>query len=91
MVKAFNLVSLTAPVVDKQLGEYLATSFRRHRLTKIFQGLNDLTMVTSDFLSMFVGALFVLRGALTFGGYLAFVNTFWRAVTTLMQLFQSHG
>lgn len=87
IVKTFNLVSLTAPVVDKRLGEYLATSYRRHRLTKVFQGLNDLTMVTSDFLSMFVGALFVLRGALTFGGYLAFVNTFWRAVTTLMQLF----
>ena len=87
MVKAFNLVSLTAPVVDKRLDEYLSTSFRRHRLTKVFQGLNDLTMVTSDFLSMFVGALFVLKGALTFGGYLAFVNTFWRAVTTLMQLF----
>lgn len=87
MVKAFNLVSLTTPVVDKQLGEYLATSYRRHRLTKVFQGLNDLTMVTSDFLSMFIGALFVLRGALSFGGYLAFVNTFWRAVTTLMQLF----
>jgi ATP-binding cassette subfamily B protein len=44
-------------------------------------------MVVSDVLSMFVGALFVLRGALTLGGYLAFVNTFWRAVTTLMQLF----
>ena len=44
-------------------------------------------MVISDFLSMFVGALFVLRGALTFGGYLAFVNSFWRAVTTLMQIF----
>ena len=87
MVKAFNLTSLTAPVVDNRLSEYLATSYRRHRLTKVFQGLNDLTMVTSDFLSMFVGALFVLRGALTFGGYLAFVNTFWRAVTTLMQLF----
>lgn len=87
MVKSFNLVSLTAPVVDSRLSEYLATSYRRHRLTKVFQGLNDLTMVTSDFLSMFVGALFVLRGALTFGGYLAFVNTFWRAVTTLMQLF----
>jgi ATP-binding cassette subfamily B protein len=87
IVKTFNLVSLTAPVVDKRLGEYLATSYRRHRLTKAFEGLNDLTMVTSDFLSMFVGALFVLRGALTFGGFLAFVNTFWRAVTTLMQLF----
>jgi len=87
IVKTFNLVALTAPAVDKRLGEYLVTSYRRHRLTKVFEGLNDLTMVTSDFLSMFVGALFVLRGALSFGGFLAFVNTFWRAVTTLMQLF----
>jgi ABC-type bacteriocin/lantibiotic exporter with double-glycine peptidase domain len=87
IVKAFNLVSLTAPVVDDRLAEYLSTSYRRHRLTRVFQSLNDLTMVTSDFLSMFVGALFVLKGALSFGGYLAFVNTFWRAVTTLMQIF----
>jgi ATP-binding cassette subfamily B protein len=87
IVKTFNLVSLTAPTVGNRLGEYLSTSYRRYRLTQVFQGLNSLTMVISDFLSMFVGALFVLKGALSFGGYLAFVNTFWRAVTTLMQLF----
>lgn len=87
LVKVFNLLSLTVPIFDKQLGEYLDTSYRRYRVTRVFQSLNDLTMVLSDFLSLFVGALFVLKGALTFGGYLAFVNTFWRAVTTLMQLF----
>ena len=43
-------------------------------------------MNVADFLALFVGALFVLRGALTFGGYLAFVNAFWRAVTTMMDL-----
>lgn len=87
MVKVFNLRSLTVPVFDNRLEEYLSTSYRRYKVTRGFQALNDLTMVLSDFLSMFVGALFVLRGALSFGGYLAFVNTFWRAVTTLMQLF----
>jgi ATP-binding cassette subfamily B protein len=87
MVKVFNLLPLTAPACENRLGEYLSTSYRRYRITQVFQGLNDLTMVISDFLSMFVGALFVLRGALTFGGFVAFVNTFWRAVTTLMQLF----
>ena len=86
MVKVFDLLSLTVPVFDKKLDEYLTTSYRRYKITRGFQVLNDLTMVFSDFLSMFVGALFVLRGSLTFGGYLAFVNTFWRAVTTLMQL-----
>jgi ATP-binding cassette subfamily B protein len=87
MVKAFYLFSPTAQVVDDRLGGYLSTSYQRYKAARLFQALNDSTMVISDFLSLFVGALFVLKGALTFGGYLAFVNTFWRAVTTLMQLF----
>jgi len=87
MIKSFGLLAPTASVFDHQLWGYLSTSYKRYRITRVFQSLNDMTMVVSDFLSMFVGALFVLRGALSFGGYLAFVNTFWRAVTTLMQLF----
>ena len=87
MVKVFNLLPRTAPACERRLGNYLSTSYRRFKISRVFQSLNDLTMVISDFLSMFVGALYVLRGSLTFGGYLAFVNAFWRAVTTLMQLF----
>jgi subfamily B ATP-binding cassette protein MsbA len=87
IVKMFNLLPRTTDVFDRRLDEYLSTGYKRYRVTRLFQTLNDSTMVVSDFISMFVGALFVLRGALTFGGYLAFVNTFWRAVTTLMQLF----
>ncbi|HEX7288427.1 MAG TPA: ABC transporter ATP-binding protein [Candidatus Angelobacter sp.] len=87
MARTFHLVSRTVDVFDDRLKEYLSTSYRRYKVTRLFTTLNDVTMVVSDFLSMFVGALFVLRGALSFGGFLAFVNTFWRAVTTLMQLF----
>jgi ATP-binding cassette subfamily B protein len=87
MVKGFGLLSPTSRAVDGRLGDYLSTSYQRYKVARLFQTLNDSTMVVSDVLSMFVGALFVLRGALTLGGYLAFVNTFWRAVTTLMQLF----
>lgn len=87
MVRGFQLLSPTVHVFDDRLGELFSTSYRRYKVARSFQALNDSTMVISDFLSMFVGALFVLRGTLTFGAYLAFVNTFWRAVTTLMQLF----
>ena len=87
MVKGFRLLSRTVHVFDDRLEAYLSTSYRRYKATRLFQALNDSMMVMSDFLSMFVGAWFVLRGALSFGGYLAFVNTFWRAMTTLMQLF----
>jgi ATP-binding cassette subfamily B protein len=44
-------------------------------------------MNVSDFSTLLVGAFFVMRGALSFGGFLAFINTFWRALTTLLQLF----
>ena len=87
MVNVFGLLSRTVRTYDRRLDDYLSTNYKRYKVTRVFQALNDSTMVISDFLSMFVGALFVLRGALSFGGYLAFVNTFWRAVTTLMQLF----
>jgi ATP-binding cassette, subfamily B, bacterial MsbA len=87
MIKVFDLRSRTVGVFGFRLEEYLGTTYKRYKIARVFQALNDSTMVIADFLSMFVGALFVLRGTLTFGGYLAFVNTFWRAVTTLMQLF----
>ena len=87
MVRSFDLIPQVSRAFDHRLEGYLVASYNRYKTTRVFQTLNSLTMVVSDFLSMFVGALFVLKGALTFGGYLAFVNSFWRAVTTLMQIF----
>ena len=87
VVRSFELIPRVVNAFDRKLEGYLSISYKRYKISRIFQTLNSLTMVISDFLSMFVGALFVLKGALTFGGYLAFVNSFWRAVTTLMQIF----
>lgn len=87
MIKGFHLFSHTADALDHWLAKYFSTVYQRYRVSRLFQGLNDCTMVISDFLSLFVGALFVLRGALSFGAYLAFINTFWRTVTALTQLF----
>ena len=87
MVNGFRLVPHTVRVFDDSLSAYLSTSYQRYRVARFFQAVNDSVMTASDFLSMFVGALFVMGGKLTFGGYLAFVSTFWRAMTTLMQLF----
>jgi ABC-type multidrug transport system fused ATPase/permease subunit len=89
MVKGFHLLDKAVCAFDERLANYLATKYQRFRVTRRFQATIDLTMVVSDFLSMLVGALFVLRGTLTFGSYFAFINAFWRAVTTLMQIFKS--
>jgi ATP-binding cassette subfamily B protein len=54
-------------------------------------------MVLSDVHSIFVGALVVLQRKMKDGSSIAFMNSFWRAVTTLIAVFkhwaelQSHG
>jgi subfamily B ATP-binding cassette protein MsbA len=85
-IKEFEFFDATSKTMDAKLGFYFTANFQRYRVLRLFQAVNDTTMVISDSLSLFVGALFVLRGALTFGAYLAFINTFWRTVTTLVQL-----
>lgn len=87
IVKIFHLVPQTTAALDHRMGEYFSTTYRRYKVSRLFQTLNGSMMVLSDFLSMFVGALFVLKGSLSFGAYLAFVNTFWRAVSSLIQTF----
>lgn len=88
MVLAFGLLSKTIEICDEKLTQYLRLNFRNYKLVTTYQTSNSIAMNISDFLSMFVGALFVLKGTMTFGGYLAFVNTFWRTVTTLSMLFR---
>jgi len=86
-IKTFRLFPKTVEVYKKKLSEYLNLNYQNYKLARVYQTSNDMAMNVSDFLSLFVGALFVLRGTLSFGGYLAFVNTFWRTVTTLMGVF----
>jgi len=89
IVVGFGLSSATARLFVRCYEELLSTGFRSYRVARTFQALNSATMNVSDFLSMFVGASLVIKGTITFGTYLAFVNTFWRTVTTLMQLMGS--
>ena len=86
IVNTFGMVSQTVDTVNAELAQALHLDFRSTRLLSLFQAANDVTMVTSDFISLFVGAVFVIRGKLSFGGYLAFVNSFWRAITTVLNI-----
>jgi len=47
----------------------------------------SLSMVGADSLSVVIGAVMAVRGTMSFGGYIAFVNVFWRAVHTVMDVF----
>lgn len=88
-IRNFKLIPKTIQAFDARFGEYLSTTYQRYKIIRLFQSLNDLTMTVSDFLSLSVGALFVFTGSITFGSYLAFVNTFWRTVTTLTKVLSS--
>jgi ATP-binding cassette subfamily B protein len=88
MVKNFNLLPKTLASYESKMDGLLTSGYRKYRVTRLLQGATDLTMVTSDFFSLLVGAIFVFRRQMTFGSYLAFMNSFWRSATTLMEIFR---
>ncbi len=75
-------------VYGRGVEKFLGTAFRNYKLVFGYMTVTSLSMVGADFLSMVVGATLVIRGALSVGGYLAFVNVFWRAVSTVNGLFR---
>ncbi|WP_371639222.1 ATP-binding cassette domain-containing protein [Streptomyces virginiae] len=65
---------------------FLGITFVNFRLAQRQRTLSDLVMNMSDTASMIVGAFFVFSGRMTFGSFLAFVNSLWRAVTGVFDL-----
>ncbi|MFF6772535.1 ATP-binding cassette domain-containing protein [Streptomyces sp. NPDC012637] len=68
------------------LGGFLGITFTNHRLAQKQRTLSDLVMNLSDTASMVIGAFFVFSGRMSFGSFLAFVNSLWRAVTGIFDL-----
>lgn len=71
---------------QRALRGFLDVTFVNYRLTQKQNTLSDLVMNLSDTASMVVGAYFVFAGRMTFGSFLAFVNSLWRAVTGIFDL-----
>jgi len=67
---------------------FLGTVFRNHKLATGFRTVASLNMVGADFLAIVVGAVMVIRGVLSFGGYLAFINVFWRSLSSVIRVSQ---
>ncbi|WKD35943.1 ATP-binding cassette domain-containing protein [Streptomyces xanthophaeus] len=65
---------------------FLGITFVNFRLGQRQRTLSDLVMNLSDTASMIVGAFFVFSGRMSFGSFLAFVNSLWRAVTGMFDL-----
>ena len=72
----------------RALGSYLDGSYENLRLISLQQTWSDVFRNLADTLSLVVGGYYVLVRELTFGGYLAFVNAFWRAVGNTVSLLQ---
>jgi ATP-binding cassette subfamily B protein len=70
----------------KALRGFLGITFANFRLAQKQSTLSDLVMNLSDTASMITGAFFVFAGRMTFGSFLAFVNSLWRAVTGIFDL-----
>ncbi|SFF77102.1 ATP-binding cassette, subfamily B [Actinacidiphila alni] len=81
-----SLRPATRAANERALSGYLDITFVNYRLTQKQSTLSDLVMNLSDTTSMVVGAYFVFAGRMTFGSFLAFVNSLWRAVTGIFDL-----
>jgi ABC-type bacteriocin/lantibiotic exporter with double-glycine peptidase domain len=76
----------TRAVNREALRGFLGITFVNYRLARKQSTLSDLVMNLSDTASMVVGAYFVFAGRMSFGSFLAFVNSLWRAVTGIFDL-----
>ena len=72
----------------RSLAAYLDTTYQNHRLLTLQQSWSDLFMNLANTLSLVAGGYFVLVRELTFGGFMAFVNAFWRAVGNVFSILQ---
>lgn len=81
-----RLRSLAVEANRRVLARYLDVNYRNQRLVVKQQTASDLTMNVSDTVSMIACGYLVLAGRLTFGGFLAFVNSFWRGVSAVLFL-----
>ncbi|MFD3972720.1 ATP-binding cassette domain-containing protein [Streptomyces cyaneofuscatus] len=76
----------TRAVNRRALGGFLDLTYVNYRLSLKQRTLSDLVMNLSDTASMVVGAFFVFTGRMSFGSFLAFVNSLWRAVSGIFDL-----
>lgn len=65
---------------------FLRIGLANFRLAQKQSTLSSLVMNLSDTASMLIGAYFVFAGRMSFGSFLAFVNSLWRAVTGIFDL-----
>lgn len=71
------------------LRAYTTSIYENHRLLTLQQTWSDVYMNLANTISMVVAGYYVFIRELTFGGFLAFVNAFWRAVTNSFGLVRS--
>lgn len=95
-LKAFKILKIFTHIFEKSaakhrkyLEEYLNSSYESHKAIKSAQVLGDIIRNSADATSLIVAGYFVLIGKLSFGGFVAIINSFWRAVSSLFGIIQS--
>jgi ABC-type bacteriocin/lantibiotic exporter with double-glycine peptidase domain len=91
IVRTYMMVPQTLDKFNKTMHNTLESGYQKQRVIRRLQTASDLTMGISDSCSIFVGALLVLKKQMTIGTYFSFMNAFWRAATTLIEIFNLAG
>ncbi|MYM29464.1 ATP-binding cassette domain-containing protein [Duganella sp. CY15W] len=88
IIRTFGMIPHSLSVFSGKVDEALESGYRKFRVVNGLQRASDVTMVISDACCIFVGAYFVFNRTMTVGGYIGFMNSFWRSATTLIEIFR---
>ena len=88
VIKSFSFVPHVVEKNETKLDDYITNIYNNFKYIKMYKTTNSLIMNISDFATIFIGSILVLKGELSFGAYLAFINVFWRAMSGIMGIFK---
>ncbi|MGC9366009.1 MAG: ABC transporter transmembrane domain-containing protein [bacterium] len=76
----FMLKNKVMKYINNRLGNYINESYARKKNSFLFNFLSRTLMSNGEVLVLIFGGYEVLKGRLTFGGFMAFINSFWNAI-----------
>jgi ABC-type bacteriocin/lantibiotic exporter with double-glycine peptidase domain len=88
--KTVNTFGLHGKVVQASgacLDRYVATYYQRFRSGLIYETLGGILGSLAEIAAMIVAGYEIMRGRMTFGGYMAFMTAFWMAMAAFRGVF----
>jgi ABC-type bacteriocin/lantibiotic exporter with double-glycine peptidase domain len=87
LVKVFSLKKTVLKKIEKYFDDYAIAYTTRFRNGAKYEVSNGILMSYAETLALIVAGYEMLAGRMTFGGYMAFMSSYWMTINSLRALF----